>query len=181
MAFIVSLIQEALKSDLLDALDSQVDGAGTGSVTLGRLMDDPEGTENPIEILENDPENPGDWLHQQATTLPGHRDQYAPIGLWELGGSETWVRRFVVKFNVFLTREGYERDDAIDIINTVHGRIMHAVRNSARLPALQDEYGENVWMVRHSVAKSEVILSGGPPTSWIGRGKLWVQIWTQLP
>lgn len=179
MAFIVSLIEDAIKETLVAAFDVEDDSNST-SVTLGRLMDDPEGVDNPIEVFENDPDNPEDWLHQQATELPGHRPQGLPPALFEIGGAETWVRRFTVRLNVFLTREGYEREPAKEIINDVQGRAIHALRDSGLFAGLVDQYGERIWQHRHCVVKSEMVLTGGPPTSWIGRGKLWVQFWTTL-
>jgi hypothetical protein len=180
MAFIVSLIEDAIVETLETAFSDTGDQAGSGSVTIGRLMDDPEGVENPIEVLENDPDQPNEWLHEQATALPGHRLPGMPPAVFEIGGAETWARRFTVKLNVFLTREGLARGAAKEVINTVHGRAIHALRNSSLFPGMADEYGERVWQAEHCVVKSEMVLTGGPPTSWIGRGKLWVQFWTSL-
>ena len=180
MAFIVSLIQDAIKADLVEAFAATTSPSTSEQIVLGRLMDDPEGEENPLEIHENDPDKLGDWCHIQCTSLPGETPGGMPVGAFEIGGGETWARRFTIKLQIFLTREGLDREEAIAVINDVHGVAMHAIRNSTRLPGLTDQYGETVWMVRHSVAKSEMSLGGGPPTSWIGRGKLWVQIWTAL-
>lgn len=180
MAFIVSLIEAAI-TDALEAAFFDVDGdANSSSITLGRLMDDPEQVDNPIEVFENDPDNPEDWLHKQATELPGQKPQGGTLALFELSGAETWVRRFTVRLNVFLTREGLNRADAKEIINDVHGRAIHALRESDLFAGLADEYDERIWQHRHCVAKSEMVLTGGPPTSWIGRGKLWLQFWTML-
>jgi len=180
MAFIVSLIQSAIVEDLEAAFVGTTSPATVGQIVLGRLMADPEGEENPIEVHENDPDNPEEWTHQQCTSLPGWAPAGSPTSTHDIGGGETWVRRFTVKLNIFLTREGLERNEAIEVMNTVHGIAMHALRNSTRIPGLTDEYGETVWMVRHCIAKSEMSLGGGPPTSWIGRGKLWVQVWSSL-
>ena len=177
MAFIISLIENTIQEVLEREMAQYVDYGGSESVTLGRLMDDPEGVDNPIEIYENDPDDPDGWVHQQCTAVPGTPGLFPTF---EIGGGESWVRRFTVKFNVFLTREGLERDAAKEVINLVHGRIMHALRDATELQGLQDDYGETVWQSRHCVAKSEVTLGGGPPTSWIGRGKLWVQVFTSM-
>jgi len=181
VAFIVSLIAEAIQGILEDAFEGIDDYSGSDLVRLGRLMDDPEGYENPICVHENDPDDPGEWLHQQATQLPGHRTQWMPMGAFEIGGAEVWVRRFTVELNVYLTREGLEREAAKLVMDTVHGRAHHALHDENRLAGLRDEYGEVVWLSRNCVVKSRMVLSGGPPASWIGRGKLWIQVWTEMP
>ncbi|NIV33086.1 MAG: hypothetical protein GWN58_27655 [Anaerolineae bacterium] len=182
MAFIVSLIADAIKADL-EAAFSADDLAGSDLVRLGRLMDDPEGYENPICVHENDPDNPDAWLHEQVQSPSSQNRALNPFqSPWfEVGGSEVWVRRFTIELHIYLTREGLEREEAKAVIDTVHGRAIHALRNSARIPGLIDEYGEQVWMSRCGVAKSRMILAGGPPTNWIGRGKIWFQAFTHVP
>lgn len=182
MAYIVSLIADAIVQDLTEAFDTE-DLAASGLVRLGRLMDDPEGYDNPICVHENDPDDPNGWLHEQIRHpySEGRNLSVFQPGYFEIGGSEVWVRRFTIELNVFLTREGLERDAAKAVIDTVHGRAIHTLRNSTRIIGLEDEYGEHVWMARCGVAKTRMLLSGGPPTNWIGRGKIWFQAFTQMP
>lgn len=181
MAFIISLIADAIREDLTEAFDTE-GLAKSELIRLGRLMDDPEGYENPICVHENDPDDLTGWLHEQVQSPSSQTRNLNPFqSPWfEIGGGEVWARRFTIELNVFLTREGLERDEAKAVIDTVHGRALHALRNSQRIPGLEDEYGEHVWMSRCGVAKSRMVLSGGPPTNWIGRGKLWFQVFTQL-
>ena len=181
MAFIVSLIAAAIQETLEEAFAGIDDYSGSDLVRLGRLMDDPEGYENPICVHENDPEDPNEWLHQQATEMPGYRSQWMPYGTREIGGGEVWVRRFTVELNIYLTREGLEREAAKGVMDTVHGRAHHALKDSKKLQGIIDDYGEIVWLSAGCVVRSRMVLSGGPPSSWIGRGKLWLQVWTEIP
>jgi len=52
VAFIISLIADAIREDLTEAFDTE-GLAKSELIRLGRLMDDPEGYENPICVHEN--------------------------------------------------------------------------------------------------------------------------------
>jgi hypothetical protein len=189
LAFIVSLISDAIVDDLTDALDEvQADPIYqwdySNLVRIGRLQDDPEDYVNPILVHENDPEDPEGWPHEQyrapAATGPWQMPRYL-LGEIENGGSELYYRRFSVELMLFLTRTGLDRDDAKQVIDLIHGKCIYGLRNSTRLGGLQDEYGEIVINHKNGVTKSYMRLNGGPPNQWIGQGKIWVQLLTQLP
>lgn len=182
MAFIVSLITDAIVADLTDAL-SMEDASGSNLVRLGRLQDSPEEYKNPILVHENDPTDPGKWTHGRIKHAPiiGFPYDLITPGYFEQQGTEAYYRRFTIELVLFLTNQGLERDPAKKIIDLVHGRCIHGLRGSSRLPGLKDEFGELVMDCTHGVAKSEMTLSGGPPDSWIGNGKIWFEVWTMLP
>jgi hypothetical protein len=183
VAFIVSLISDAMVEDLTEALANTGDDAHSELIRIGRLQDDPEEYDNPILVHENDPNDPDGWCHEQLKQPPlqGPYASNAFRGYFELGGSEMYVRRFTVELKVYLTREGMERKDAKRVMDLVHGRAVHALRNSVRIPGLKDEFGEFALLCKNGVAKSRMMLNGGPPDSWIGEGRIWFEVYTQLP
>ena len=182
MAFIVSLITDAIVQDLAEAL-AKPDASGSNLVRLGRLQDSPEEYQNPILVHENDPTDPGKWAHSRVKHAPiiGFPYDLLTPGYFEIGGSEMYYRRFTIELMLFLTQAGYDRNTAKKVIDLVHGRCIHALRNSKRIPGLHDEFGEHAVACKNGVGSSEMVMSGGPPDSWIGRGKIWFEVQTQLP
>jgi len=185
MAFIITMITNAIISDLETALDPDViaDAGESNLVRIGSLQDDPQKYTNPVLVYENDPDDPNGWLHSQynsSTQQSGGRDLIGQ-GQIELGGTELFYRRFTVHISSFLTRSGLKRAQAKVVFDLLHGRCFHALRNSTSIMGLSDEFGESVLMCKNGLVKSRVMISGGPPSQWIGRIKLWLQVLTQLP
>jgi hypothetical protein len=179
MAFIVSMITEAIVADLTDVLSTD-DDSGSNLVRIGRLQDDPQAYDNPILVHENDPFDLGEsWGHQQYQNPGLTRSLW--MGSVEIGGSELYLRRFTIELRLYLTARGLTRDQAKNIIDLVHGRCIHALRDSVRIPNLVDEFGEVALMCKNGVVKSRMRLNGGPPDDWIGDGRIWFQVITQLP
>jgi len=168
MAFIVSLIIDKMIDDLTDAL--KVQGTGSAAVVRdGPLQEDPQKNVTSCLIYENDPANLDGWLHEQ---IP---DEF------ELSGSGMYKRRFTIVIEVYLTKAGLSRSSAKELLETIHGRCIQALRNSTRIPGQRDEYGEIVLLCKNGVEKSRCTLRGGPQTSWIGDIKVWFTVTTQLP
>ena len=179
MAFIVSLISSAIVEDLTDTLTTD-DEAGSNLIRLGKLQDDPQNFDKPILVHENDPFDLGEgWCHQQYQNPALTRSLW--MGSIEIGGSELYLRRFTIELKLYLTGQGLTREEAKDIIDQVHGRCIHALRDSTRIPGLVDEFSEVALMCKNGVARSRMRLNGGPPDDWIGDGRIWFQVITQLP
>ena len=167
MAFIVSNIIDAMILDITDALMGAAIGLAS-VVRRGPLQEDPEDNVTSALVYENDPSDPDGWCHEMIYEY------------MELGGSSLYRRRFTVELRIFLTQEGYERADAKDAIDLIHGRAIEALRTSTRILACTDEFGEVVMYCKNGLDKSRMLLRGGPPDSWIGEGKLWFTVYTQL-
>ena len=167
MAFIVSLITDKMIEDLEDALKMQ--GVAKAQVVRdGPLQEDPQKNVTSCVILENDPEDLNGWVHEQVPYE------------FELSGSGMYKRRFTVRISAYLTRQGLDRAEAKEMFEDLHGRCIHALRGSTRVPGVVDEYGEVALMCVNGVEKSRCIVRGGPPTSWIGDIKVWFTVLTQL-
>jgi len=181
MAYIVSLIWQAMITDLKEALFSD-DIVKAGVVKYGRLQDNPQDFITSALVHECDPDDAKGWPHQlaQQSQVQGPFGDNMMRGFFELGGSATYLRRFRVDLEIYLTQQDLQREEAKELIDLVSGRAFHALRNSKRIPGLTDQWGEYAIMCRHGVMKTTMVLHGGPPTSWIGRGNLWFQVHTQL-
>lgn len=167
MAFIVSLILDEMILDLTDALETE--GVGrAGLVRRGPLQESPVDLVTSCLVYENDPSTPNEWMHEQ-------------INYFEIGGSGLYKRRFTAELKIYLVNQGMERASAKETIDLVHGRAIHALRDSTRIPGLVDEFGETVLLCKNGVDKSRMVLSGGPDSSWIGEGKIWFTVYTELP
>jgi hypothetical protein len=167
VAFIVSLTIDKMILDLTDALDPDELGH-TPTVRRGPLQENPQRNITSCLVYENDPSDIDGWLHEQ---IP---DEF------ELGGSGRYKRRFTVELEVFLTRQKQSRANAKAVFDSVHGKCIHALRRSTRIPGTVDEHGEIVQHCVNGVDKSRMVLSGGDGR-WIGRGKIWFTVYTQLP
>ena len=177
MAFIVSLVSDALSLDIGDALDTD-DIVAAGVVRLGPLQDNPVSNITSVLIYENDPADLEGWAHtQKAESMNGQPNQM----FFEVGGSELVERKFTIEMKVYLNRLNQTRTAAKALIDLIHGRTINAIRKSVRVPGLRDEFGEIVLTCRNGVRKSYMVLRGGPPSNWIGEGKLWLAITTHLP
>jgi hypothetical protein len=167
MAFIVSMIIDAMKEDLEEALALGGGNEEARVVRRGPLQDDPEANITSCLIYENDPADPDGWLHEQANDF-------------QIDGTVTYRRRFTVELKIFLTQQKQSRKDATETMDLVHGRTIYALRHSNRIKGLQDEFGEHVYLAVNGVDKSRMTLRGGEDR-WIGEGKLWFTAYTELP
>jgi hypothetical protein len=177
VAFIVSLVTDALALDIAEALDTD-DLVKAGVVRLGPLQENPVGNVTSVLIYENDPADLEGWAHtQKAESMSGFNTQQ----YFEIGGSELIERKFTIEMKVYLNRLNQGRAGAKALIDLVHGRVINAIRKSVRIPGLKDEFNETVITCRNGVRKSYMVLRGGPPSNWIGEGKLWLATTTHLP
>lgn len=90
----------------------------------------------------------------------------------EIGGTETWVRRGVVRLEAFFVTQGYSEDDAFRIGYAILGRATTAISRTP-VNGLRDSFGEMaLLLLPYATTYHE---SGGPPSSYIFRGKIkWV-------
>lgn len=122
--------------------------------------------------------------HDQPDDMDGiiTLDKLPDIGIdlpsREIGGTQLWMRRGVVRLECFFIAEGYDEDTAHGIAYDCLGRVLELV-GLAPVHGLTDEYGEKVIMI-HCYANT-FFESGGPPASYIFRGKIFWAIYTERP
>lgn len=90
----------------------------------------------------------------------------------EIGGGQTWVRRGVARIEAFFIEQTYAEDRAFRVAYNALGRASKYLETTP-VSGLLDSYGERALTI-HCYA-STFHQSGGPPASYIFRGKIkWV-------
>lgn len=106
-------------------------------------------------------------------------DKLPDIGFFiparEVGGGEIWMRRGVVKIECFFIREGLAEDVAFAKAYQVMGRLTKAIKDTPVRDIPRDSFGERPITIQ--CYASSYFESGGPPRSYIFRGKaMWAAL-----
>lgn len=96
----------------------------------------------------------------------------------EIGGGQLWWRRGVVAVEIFFPSKNLVEDVAFTTAYEVLGRLMFHCEN-LNVDNIIDSYDEHA--IRMFVYGSTFFQSGGPPTSWIFRGKVLWSCLTERP
>ena len=143
-------------------------------VKYGRFQEDPNTTALRASVQGGDLEDPN--LMDSIVSNPTNNDtkmafQLAPR---EIGGSQMWYRRGVVRLELFFIIENLEEEVARDRAYTILGRVQSNIE-LFNMSGLTDDFGEHAIKLFHT--QNSMYQSGGPPTSYLWRGKL---IWECL-
>lgn len=95
----------------------------------------------------------------------------------EIGGGQIWMRRGIVKYENFFVKEKLTEEEAYQRAFEVLGRLTQAIEEVPINEIPQDSFGERIISV-HCYA-STCFESGGPPASYIFRGKALWAIYTE--
>ncbi len=183
---LVDAIVVALTEELQTNVD-KADPAYIAHIQGGKLQADPiragAGWGNSIEVHIGDPDTLEDtWVDE----LAGPDDQYikyAPAGglpISEIGGGGFsglfWWRRGVIDINSFFIGRDYDRDKARQIHNLLRRRVEQVLGDGSGggFLGLTDSSGKEQ-VIFFMPVKSRVTESGGPPSQFIWRGKVWWQ------
>lgn len=94
----------------------------------------------------------------------------------EVGGGVMWWRRGVAQIGVYNIIERKNEVEAHEIAYTFLGRVVEAIETTP-LPVSADAFGEKA--IQIIVSSSSFFQSGGPPASFIFRGKVYWQVLTE--
>lgn len=94
----------------------------------------------------------------------------------EVGGGSAWWRYGVVNFGAYFIRERYSEEAAMQAAYEVLGRLLDAV-GSTPVAGLVDSWGERAVML--FACRTVIFETGGPPASFIYRGKVYFQFLTE--
>lgn len=183
---LVDAIVDALTEELQTNID-KADPAYIAHIQGGKLQADPvragDTWGHSIEVHIGDPDTLEDtWVDE----LAGPDDQYIkffqpgglPIG--EIGGGGFsglfWWRRGVVDIDSFFIIKDYDRDKARQVHNLLRRRVEQTLGDGhgGSFLGLKDSSGREQVIVFMPV-KSKVTESGGPPSQFIWRGRVWWQ------
>lgn len=121
-----------------------------------------------IDDLESKPV----WSDTPATkgSMPGWE-----MDAYEIGGGEFWFRRFTIDVNVYLTQTKEDRSNARALGLFVNAKA-HQILHEQSL-VVQDGFGET--SLRCYVNRTVPVEGGGPPNSFIWRGKIFFSVLTE--
>jgi hypothetical protein len=143
------------------------------AIKKGRFQEDPNIAMLRASVQGGDLEDPNQMdgivdLNKAPNRLGFHVDPR------EIGGTQMWYRKGVIRLEFFFIIEGLLEEVAEERAYTVLGRIQSNIEN-IRVSDLHDDFGEHAIKLFHT--QNSFYRSGGPPTSYLWRGKL---IWECL-
>jgi hypothetical protein len=145
-------------------------------IKSGRYQEDPNQTMLRASVQGGDLENPN--LMDAIVTDPTNTDNKLGfrIAPREIGGSQMWYRRGVVRLEFFFIVDNLEEELARDYAYTILGRMQNNIE-LIPMADLYDDNGEHAIKLFHT--QNSMYQSGGPPTSYIWRGKLLWEVLTE--
>lgn len=94
----------------------------------------------------------------------------------EIGGGVYWWRRGVVSVKCYFILEGLSENDAHQKAYQILGRAINGVETTP-MPLPIDEFGEKASQI--FVSSNTFYESGGPPSNYLFRGKIFWQVLTE--
>ena len=179
MTQIVNMILDALTARLTEVCQVQVnaDDLTYADVVKKGLLQQSKTQKNvSIGISGGDHDDPN--YTDGIVTLEKLPNIAMQIAAREIGGGQTWWRRGVVRIECFFIRERLTEDEAHVAGYEVLGRVQSAIEN-IDLTGLVDDYGERAQQI--FCFGNTYFESGGPPKSFIFRGKVLWQCLTERP
>lgn len=188
---ISDVLVDAIVVALTEALQTETDKADPAYVPHiqgGKLQADPvragETWGHSIEVHIGDPDSLEDtWIDE----LAGPDDHYIKfphaggLPIAEISGGSGfaglfWWRRGTVDINSFFLAKGYERDVARQVHGLLRRRVEQVLGDASggKFLGLTDDSGREQ-VIFFMPVKSKVMESGGPPSQFIWRGKVWWQ------
>lgn len=179
---ISDLIVDGLVTDLtaglVDAIDLESDEI-VGVVRGGQLQENPVKARLYVLVHVNDPDDPT-WEDQTVASRQQNLDrEFIDIPAFEVGGGGMWWRKGIVEFGLFATKSKETRDQARQVANMVKGRIEKIIQLSTSAVGITDSLGE--FAVKIMAVASRLEEGGGPPRSFIWRGRVRYQVLTNRP
>lgn len=97
----------------------------------------------------------------------------------EIGGGEVWIRHFTTRLEIYMILNPKGEKDAHALAYEVLGRLESNIKN-LNLSGLVDDYGEIPY--GHPFLYANTFFeSGGPPNTYIFRGNVKWQVFTERP
>lgn len=168
---IIPLLCDRIAEGLIQYCQTDIDysdPARLNEVKVGRFQQDPNGTQLRVSVQGGDLDDPNlmdtiidpDKLRNRlGFTVPAR----------EIGGTQLWMRKGVARIELFFIVEKATEEESRDRAYQVLGRIQSNIER-IYVANLTDSFGEHA--IRLFSTQNSLFQSGGPPTSWIWRGKV---------
>ena len=138
------------------------------AVKAGRFQESPNESNLRLSVQGGDLDNPD--LMDSIFDPEVHKNMMAfAIAAREIGGTQMWVRRGVVRLELFLIVEQKDFHHSRDVAYTILGRVQGNIEKIV-VSDLYDNYGEHG--VKLFSTQNSFFQSGGPPASYLYRGKV---------
>lgn len=178
---IVPRILEAIRDEIIDKCKGLPDLNGLpnpfelADAKVGRYYQDPKIAAFRASVIHGDLEETSypDGIFERIT----HRRKLAvKFESREIGGGEVWLRRGTVRLEFFFMGKKYSEEDAREAAYIMADNVFNAVRDMPiHLVKVDNEHAHNMFVVA-----SEMLQTGGPPSDWIFRGKLYWEVQTEI-
>ena len=171
MTACVNLILLKMKETIVQEMVTNIspsDMTRADVVKLGLLQTDKLGKNIQIGINSGDHDRPEEL--DGIVTLDKLPDIAIDVPPREIGGGQNWMRRGVVQLECFFIREKLTEEQAFDKAHEVMARLQNTIEKTPITQIARDSYGERPFghVFCYSASYFE---SGGPPNSYIFRGK----------
>lgn len=157
-------------------------------VKVGRLQEDPTELSSAAylpSVYVGIRTGGDDWVHEIAGHERGRTNLEMHIFPREIGGGQTWWRRFKIDWSAFFTYSDQTQAEAARLGNLIPTLIeRYSQGYSAAYPhgwvvgGTQFAFGETA--LASEVAKSWASEQGGPDDDYIWRGEVWIQVLTEI-
>jgi hypothetical protein len=179
MTQIVNMILDRLVEHVTEVMQTNVaanDLTRADLVTKGLLQTDKAKLNVQIGITGGDHENT-EYLDGIVTLekLPNIGFTVPPR---EIGGGQMWWRRGVARLECYFVREKLNESDAHEVAYDIFGRLEGCIEGTP-MSYLVDSYGEHAQKI--FCPGRTIFESGGPPKTYIFRGKILWQVLTERP
>ena len=176
---VINLILDALVASITAAMKTPIDPTDITYVDVvkkGLLQTDKTKENVQIGITGGDHEDP------KYTDGIAALGDLPNIGFYvpnrEIGGGEMWWRRGVARLECFYIRERLTEDEAHEAAYNTLGRLMQTIPLTS-MSGLTDSFGEHA--IKLFCFGNTMFESGGPPKTYIFRGKVLWQALTERP
>jgi hypothetical protein len=169
---IVPMICRRIVDGLIEVCITNVsfsDPTRLNAIKIGRFQEDPTVSMLRASVQGGDLEDPN--LMDGIVTLKEGQNSRTGFTIEprEIGGSQMWYRRGVVRLELFFIIESLTEDVSREYAYTVLGRMQNNIEKFY-VADLYDDFGEHAVKLFHT--QNSMYQSGGPPTSFLWRGKL---------
>jgi len=173
---ILNRIKVQLTATLITAAEDD-DPIKADIVKVGRFQDNPNTNNIYAAIQSGDPDDLD--FKDGIVSLGDFEDIALKVPAREIGGGEMWWRRGIIQYGCFFHQNNeYTEEQAMTMAYNFLGRIQGVVEDLF-VADLVDDYGEQAYyMFPFANTFTE---SGGPPKSYIWRGRMYWQCLTEKP
>ena len=181
MSQIVYMVIDALVTHLTETLITNVatdDPVRASLVKMGLLVENKTRQNIQIGVQGGDHELPDQ--QDGIVTLEKLPNLSMVFPAREIGGGQMWMRRGVVKVDAFFLHKQINEVTAHQYGYDLLGRVMSNIESTPLENMGSDDYGELAVGNPHCYANT-YFETGGPPNSYIFRGKVFWVVFTERP